>query len=148
MPNSNLENKLYVYKGKKQSYSALTMQESRLKKAKENCQLNKQCDEFNRLGGDKELKDLENIIHKEQDVDYQGKKIGMDAGRENQFIKNHEKDKDNANPTGVGGIPKVNKGSVKNKIMSNQEVYNESLKKELLDIRYLIEYMNNNKTKI
>ncbi len=69
----------------------------------------------------------------------------MDAGRENQFIEKHEKDKDNANPTAVGGTPKVTKGSVRDKIMTNKEVYNEGLSKEISEIRYLIEYMNNNK---
>jgi len=29
--------------------------------------------------------------------------------------------------------------------MSNKEVYNEGLTKEISEIRYLIEYMNNNK---
>ena len=32
--------------------------------------------------------------------------------------------------------------------MTNKEVYNESLKKEINQIKYLIEYMNNNKIKI
>jgi hypothetical protein len=72
----------------------------------------------------------------------------MDAGRENQFIKSHEKDRDNANPTGVGGVPKVTKGSINRKIMSNKEVYNEELQKEISDIRYLIEYMTHNKKQI
>jgi hypothetical protein len=49
------------------------------------------------------------------------------------------------NPTGVS-VPKVTKGSnhdgsEKNKIMSNKEAMNE----EIASIRYLIEYMNNNK---
>ena len=72
----------------------------------------------------------------------------MDAGRENQFLKTHDKDKDNANPTRVGGLPKINKGNIYRKIMTNKEVYNESLKKEINQIKYLIEYMNNNKIKI
>ncbi len=73
----------------------------------------------------------------------------MDAGRENQFIKSHEKDRDNANPTEVGGVIKVNKGSMNRKIMSNKEVYNEGLSDEISKIKYLIEYMNNTKkTKI
>jgi hypothetical protein len=69
----------------------------------------------------------------------------MDAGRENEFIENHEKDKDNANPTAVGGVPKITKGSVFRKIMTNKEVYNESVNKEINEILYLMEYMNNNK---
>ena len=105
----------------------------------------KDCAEFNRLGGDAELKRLEAVIHTAQNANYQVKKTGMDAGRENEFIEKHEKDRDNANPTAIGGIPKVNKGSIKDKIMTNKEVYNEGINKEISDIRYLIEYMTNNK---
>jgi hypothetical protein len=145
MANSNLENNLYDYNGKKMKYTALAMKESRLRKAKELCETLNKCEEFNSLGGDVELKKLESIIHTAQNADYSVKKTGMDAGRENEFIKTHEKDRDNANPTGVGGIPKVNKGKVSDKIMSNREVYNEAINKEISEVRYLIEYMNNNK---
>jgi hypothetical protein len=145
MANSNLENNLYDYNGKKMKYTALAMKESRLRKAKELCETLNKCEEFNSLGGDVELKKLESVIHTAQNADYSVKKTGMDAGRENEFIKTHDKDRDNANPTGVGGIPKVNKGKVSDKIMSNREVYNEAINKEISEVRYLIEYMNNNK---
>jgi len=148
MANSNLKNNVYKHNGEDKSYDSLAMQESRLKQAKENCNLHKNCDEFKRLGGDAKLKEIESIIHKEQDADYAKKKVGMDTGRENQFIKTHTKDKDNANPTAVGGVPKMNKGSINRKIMSNKEVYNEEVKQEIETIRYLLEYMNNNKTKL
>lgn len=130
------------------NHQAYAMEESRLNKAKENCIKNKICDEFKNLGGDERLKEIENVVKTNQDVNYNEKKTGMDAGRENQFIKTHEKDIDNANPTAVGGIPKMNKGDISRKIMTNTEVYNEQLNKELSNIRYLIEYMNNKKTKI
>jgi len=148
MPNKDLKDKFHN-KGddEKEKYTALAMQESRLKKAKTNCEKTKDCNEFNRLGGDIELRRLEGIIHTAQNANYQVKKTGMDAGRENQFIEKHEKDRDNANPTAVGGIPKVNKGSIKDKIMTNKEVYNEGITKEISNIRYLIEYMNNNNKK-
>jgi hypothetical protein len=145
MPNNNLENNLYDYNGQKLKYTTLAMKESRLKKAKELCETLKKCDEFNSLGGNSELKKLESIIHTAQNADYNVKKTGMDAGRENEFIKTHDKDRDNANPTGVGGIPKVTKGKISDKIMSNKEVYNEAINKEISEVRYLIEYMNNNK---
>jgi hypothetical protein len=146
MPNAGLKDKLHnTGDGDKEKYTALAMQESRLNKAKEVCQKLGDCSEFERLGGDTELKKLEGLIHTAQKTNYSVKKTGMDAGRENQFIDKHEKDRDNANPTGVGGAPKVTKGSVKNKIMTNKEVYNEEFSREISDIRYLIEYMNNKK---
>ena len=145
--NSQIANKISVAPSDKvgKNHQAYAMEESRLKKAKENCTLNKVCDEFNRLGGDGRLREIENLVKTNQDANYQKKKTGMDAGRENQFIKTHEKDKDNANPTTIGGMPKMNKGDVSRKIMSNKEVYNEQISKEISSIRYLIEYMDNNK---
>lgn len=145
--NSQIANKISVAPSDKvgKNHQAYAMEESRLKKAKENCTLNKVCYEFNRLGGDVRLREIENLVKTNQDANYQKKKTGMDAGRENQFIKTHEKDKDNANPTAIGGMPKMNKGDVSRKIMSNKEVYNEQISKEISSIRYLIEYMDNNK---
>ena len=146
MPNSELKDNLYNKDNDTtEKYTALAMQETRLNKAKKQGEETGDWSEFKRLGGDNELKRIENIIHTAQKTNHGLKKTGMDAGRENQFIKKHEKDRDNSNPTGVGGIPKVTKGSVKDKIMSNKEVYNEEITKEISEIRYLIEYMNNNK---
>lgn len=147
MPNSALKDQLHNNNNEKEKYTALAMQETRLKKAREHGQKTKDWTEFRRLGGENELKRLEGIIHTAQDTNHNVKKVGMDAGRENQFIQKHDKDRDNANPTAVGGIPKVNKGSIKNKIMTNKEVYNEGLNQEISKITYLIEYMNNNNLK-
>lgn len=130
------------------SHQAYAMEESRLRTAKENCTLKKDCAEFNSLGGDNRLREVENLVKTNQDANKMKKKVGMDAGRENQFIKTHEKDRDNANPTAIGGLPKMTKGSINRKIMSNKEVYNEELSKEISFIKYLIEYMNNNNKKI
>jgi len=127
MPNIALKDKLHhTGDDKKEKYTALAMQETRLKKAKKIGEETGDWTEFRGLGGELELKRLENIIHTAQNANYNVKKTGMDAGRENQFIEKHEKDKDNANPTGVGGMPMVNKGSMNDKIMTNKEVYNEN----------------------
>ena len=150
MANSDLLNKIYNvdekhqnFLGKTISYSNLKMNKSRLEQAKEN----KNFQEFERRGGEETLKWINGALKTDRDAIHNTKKIGMDAGRENQFIDKHEKDKDNANPTGVGGVPKMNKGSISRKIMTNTEVYNESFIKEINDIVYLIEYMNKNNKK-
>ena len=140
--NSQISNDIHTTKdGESKNHQAFAMELSRLKKAKETCEKEKSCDEYKRLGGDERFKEVENIVNSAKEANYRVKKVGMDAGRENQFIKAHDKDKDNANPTAVGGVPKVTKGSVNRKIMSNKEVYNENLEKEISNIRYLIEYM-------
>lgn len=118
-------------------YKAYAMEESRLKKAKQMCMENKDCSEYNRLGGDNRLREVENLVHHEQKKDKTRRETQKDTNPNNMYQKE--------NPTGVS-VPKVTKGSdhdgsTKNKIMSNKEAMNE----EIASIRYLIEYMNNNK---
>jgi hypothetical protein len=118
-------------------YKAYAMEESRLKKAKQMCMENKDCSEYNRLGGDNRLREVENLVHHEQKKDKTKRETQKDTNPNNMYQKE--------NPTGVS-VPKVTKGSnhdgsEKNKIMSNKEAMNE----EIASIRYLIEYMNNNK---
>lgn len=129
--------------GSKMKFSALKMRQTRMNQLKSA----ENFEEFNRLGGEQTLKYLENLVKTSENSNHSFKKTGMDAGRENQFIQTHEKDKDNANPTAVGGLPKINKGSISRKIMTNKEVYNESYEKEIKDIRYLMEYMDSNNKK-
>jgi len=144
--NSQISKDIHVTNdGDTKNHQAFAMEMSRLNKAKEMCETTKNCGEYTRLGGEERLKEVENIVKTAKNANHQQKKTGMDAGRENQFIKTHTKDKDNANPTSVGGVPKMSKGSINRKIMSNKEVYNEGIQKEISEIRYLIEYMNNNK---
>ena len=131
--------------GESKNHQAFAMEVSRLKKAKEICESTKNCEEFNRLGGEQRLQEVEKLVSSAKEANYNTKKIGMDTGRENQFISTHEKDKANTNPTGLGGVPNITKGSMNRKIMSNKEVYNEGIDKEISEIRYLIEYMTNNK---
>jgi hypothetical protein len=145
MPNSNLKDKYYNIDGEQLKYTAIAMRESRLKKAKELCDNNKNCTEFNKLGGQQKLNKYTEIIKKEQQIDYKIKDEKRKGGLENQFLKKHEKDRDNANPTQVGGVPLVTKGNTLDKITSGNDIYNESVEKEINEIKYLIEYMNNNK---
>jgi general stress protein YciG len=147
MPNQKLVNKVYDVPPELQSflgptitYQNLKMTKSRLKKAQDD----KNVAEFDRKGGENVKKWIDGLLKKDRDAIYNTKKIGMDTGRENQFLKTHDKDQ-SKNPTKVGGLPKIGKGSVNRKIMTNTEVYNESINKELKDIIYLMEYMDNNK---
>ena len=148
MANSKLINKSYNVPQELQrflgpiiSYSNLKMTKTRLTQAKDSQNMG----EYNNKGGDIVLRWAEETLGNDRKAIHNTKKIGMDTGRENQFLKTHEKDKDNANPTAVGGLPKINKGNISRKIMTNKEVYNESIEKEIKEIRYLMEYINNNK---
>ena len=150
MANSQMEGKTYAvpenlrtFLGNAITYENLKMTKTRLTQAKDSENL----DEFNRKGGENALKWIVETLKTDRDSIYGIKKTGMEAGRENQFLKTHEKDT-SKNPTKVGGLPKINKGNISRKIMTGKEVYNESLDQELKKIVYLIEYMNNNKQKI
>ena len=150
MANSQMEGKTYAvpenlrtFLGNAITYENLKMTKTRLTQAKDSENL----DEFNRKGGENALKWIEETLKTDRDSIYGIKKVGMDTGRENQFLKTHDKDT-SKNPTKVGGLPKMNKGNVSRKIMTGKEVYNESLEQDLKKIVYLIEYMNNKKQKI
>ena len=154
--NSQIHNKFLKTQnddGKK--HQAYAMEVSRLKKAKAMCDENSDCSEYQRLGGENRLTEIEPLVSKEREINYAKKKVGMDTGRENQFQK--EKD-----PTEVS-MAKVTKGSdhsgpsTTNKIMSNDQALqsrkkdilsnDQALTEEISSIRYLIEYMNNNNKK-
>lgn len=144
--NSQISNDIHVTQnGQSKNHQAFAMELSRLNNAKDDCENNQNCSEYQRLGGENRYHEISGLVKTAKDANYNEKKVGMDAGRQNQFIRNHTKDKDNANPTAVGGTPKVTKGDINRKIMSNKEVYNENIEKEISEIRYLIEYMDNNK---
>lgn len=152
MANSKLRNKIYVvepkfrqYLGSKISYPNLKMSKTRLEQAKENGNTS----EYKKRGGDETLEWINNVLKTDRDAIYNTKKAGMESGMSNKFIKSHEKNRTTSNPTDVGSLPKITSGSVSRKIMANTEVYNESLNKEINDIKYLIEYLckNNKKTK-
>lgn len=80
------------------------------------------------------------------------KRVQMKAGKENSFIKTHEKDRDNANPTKIGGAAKLTSSGehskVSDQIENNRVQYYESINAEIDAARYLIEYMDNKKDKI
>jgi hypothetical protein len=150
MPNSDLQGKIYnvpehlkKFLGSTISYENLKMNKTRLNRAKKENQ-----NDFAKKGGEEALKWVEETLKQDRNVIHNAKEVGMKAGRENQFKKEHNKDRENANPTGLGGIPKLAKGNVSRKLMQNKEVYNESINTEISQIKYLIEYMNNNKKTI
>jgi len=149
MPNSDLKDKIYNvpaqhqnFLGQTISYHNLKMTKTRLNQAKKN----KNQQEFNKKGGENVLQWVDNTLKTDRDAIYNKKKTGMDAGRENEFIKDHEKDK-SANPTKVGGLPKIG-GNVRREIVTNKVEYYESISKEINKVKYLMEYMNNNKKNI
>ena len=149
MANSSLQGKMFKVENEAiQKFLGTNISYENMKKIKSELDNLKtsNINAFTAKGGEETLKWLNQALKKERDSIHSVKKTGMDAGRENQFKKEHEKDKDNADPTGVR-IPTLHKGSVRRQIETNKITY-ESLDKELAGMRYLIEYMNNNKQKL
>ena len=147
MPNSDLIGKDFEVKDKNLiKYLGDTISYENMKKIKselENYKTKNNFEKYKQEGGDLVLSWLNQNLTKERDAIYNVKKTKMDAGQENQFKKEHTKDRDNSNPTGLN-LPNMHKGSMNRQIMSNKVTYNEEIK----TIKYLIEYMDNNKTKI
>lgn len=94
-----------------------------------------------KLNGGKITQDwIDNQLGQARDTVDGEKRVRMDGGEENQFLKTHEKDKDNANPTGVGMV-KIHKGSNMRNIMNNTTTYESTIKEEVSKIKKLIKYL-------
>jgi hypothetical protein len=93
------------------------------------------------------LKWVEKTLKQASDAVDRPKRIIMQTGGKggkkggNAFKDTHTKDRNNKN-VGKIRLPKIYKGSVRRKIMTNKVQY-ESINEELDTILYLIEYLNN-----
>ena len=102
-------------------------------------------DEFKLIGGKITRMWVDKTLGSNRDSIKQSKKTKMDGGLENQFLKTHTKDNDNADPTRAnGGMIDVRKSSKMRNIMANDAIYQENYKKEIDSMKYLIEYMDRN----
>jgi len=100
-------------------------------------------DEYKLNGGDIMKQWVNTTLENSRNTIHDMKKVQMNAGKQNAFRKHHTKDKDNADPTNVN-LPKISKGSQYDNIMNNRVTY-ENLQSEIDGIKYLMEYMSNNK---
>ena len=137
--NSNINDKqIKSTDGNVKNHQAFAMELSRIKEAKKICDEQKNCVEYNQLGGQKRHIELENIVKGERKRDEMRRNTQMGTNPNNM----HQDEKD---PTSVG-IAKITKsadhsGGEVNKILPNKKALSE----EISQMRYLIEYMNNNK---
>lgn len=143
--NSNIKDKL-VTTGKEdgKKHQAYAMELSRLKKAKTICLETKNCSEYTRLGGDARFFEIEPVVEVPKKADESRRKTQKDTNPNNMY-------QDEKSSTDVS-IAKVTRksdhsGGEKHKILNNSQALNEGITKEISDIRYLIEYMNNNNKK-
>jgi hypothetical protein len=128
---TSLDNTNFNHDNKQLDGEALKMRETRLNKELKAGTITPD--------GEKELKEIKKKLQHARNIINNGKEITKDTDFRNTFI-------DDENVMKVGQ-PKVSKKSDKSggvsNILSNQQAMNE----EILSIRYLIEYMNNNNKK-
>lgn len=96
--------------------------------------------EYKLNGGDIGKNWVESSLEQARETIDSAKRVRMDGGEENQFKKTHEKDRDNANPTGVGMV-KIYKGSKMRNIMNNTTTYESTIKEEVNKIKSLIKHL-------
>jgi hypothetical protein len=142
--NSNIKDKV-VTTGKEdgKKHQAYAMELSRLKSAKEVCLNTKNCVEFNRLGGDARLNEIETVVEVPKKADEFRRKTQKDTNPNNTF-----QDENSPTEVKVASVSRSSDhsgGEKKKNILSNTQAMNEAISKEISEIRYLIEYMNNNK---
>jgi hypothetical protein len=136
--NRNIANKQISSKnGDTKAHQAYAMEYSRLKEAKKVCEQSGNCFEYNKLGGQNRYVEVEELVQSERRKDKMSKKITDPTNPNNTY-------QDEKNGTEVS-VPKVTKksdhsGGETKKILSNSQALSE----EILNIKYLIEYMNNN----
>lgn len=141
--NSNIKDKvLTTGKEEGKKHQAYAMELSRLKAAKEVCLNTKNCVEYNRLGGDARFNEIETVVEVPKKADEFRRKTQKDTNPNNMY-------QDEKNPTDVS-VPSISRksnhdGGEKHKILNNSQALSEGITKEISEIRYLIEYMNNNK---
>jgi hypothetical protein len=136
--NRNIANKKLSSKnGDTKAHQAYAMEFSRLKEAKKICEESGNCFEYNNLGGKNRYIEVEGLVQSERKKDKMSKKIKDPTNPNNTY-------QDEMKGTEVS-VPKVTKsadhsGGETKKILSNSQALSE----EISNIKYLIEYMNNN----
>ena len=106
------------------------------------CLNNNNCDEFNRLGGDERLMEIDPMVQVPRKTD----EIMRKSQEETNPNNTHQDDK---SPTDVSA-PNITRGAdhsggKKKKNYTNIVSNSQALNEEISTIKYLIEYMNNNK---
>lgn len=140
--NKNIKDKqLTTGDEKGKNHQAYAMELSRLKSAQKICVDTNNCSEYNSLGGDTRLRQIEPVVEVPRKADEIRRKVQKDTNPNNTY-------QEEESPTEVK-IAKVSRdsnhsGGEKHKILSNAQALSE----EISNIRYLIEYMNNNNKEI
>lgn len=122
------------------NHQAYAMELSRLKTAQKACVDTNNCSEYNSLGGERRLREIEPVVEVPKKADASRRKVQKDTNPNNMYQK--EKSPTEVRVADVSGKAD-HSGGVKNKILSNSQALSEEISK----IRYLIEHMNNNNDK-
>jgi hypothetical protein len=138
MANRAIKDNNLTINNETKKYKAYATEETRLRQAKELCEVQKNCSEYHRLGGENRLREVENLVHQEQKKDELRRNIQDVTSHKNV----HQSEK---NPTEVSTPNVAKKNHNKNGMILP---ISDALKEEISTMKYLIEYMNNNNNKI
>jgi len=128
---TNLDNTNFNHDNKQLDGEALKMRETRLNKELKDGTITPD--------GEKELEEIKKKLFHARDIINKGKEITKDTDFRNTF-----RDEENVMKVGTANLSKKSdKSGPTSNILSNKQAMNE----EISSIRYLIEYMNNNKKK-
>jgi hypothetical protein len=125
------------------SYDSVAMQLSRFNDLEETAIQSGDWNEYNTKGGREKHQRLRDKVKHTQTIDNNTRKIQSDAGNSNQYQK-AEFQQTNGKLANSKLDKSHNGTSMRDKIVDNKDI-TEGLSKELSEIRYLIEYMDNNK---
>lgn len=125
------------------SYDSVAMQLSRFNDLEEKAIQSGDWNQYNTKGGREKHQVLRDKVKHTQTIDNNTRKIQADAGNSNQYQK-AEFQQTNGKLANSKLDKSHNGTSMRDKIVDNKDI-TEGLSKELSEIRYLIEYMDNNK---
>jgi hypothetical protein len=125
------------------SYDSVAMQLSRFNDLEEKAIQSGDWNEYNTKGGREKHQTLRDKVKQTQTIDANSRDIRADAGENNQHQK-AEFQQTNGKISNSKLDTTHNGTSMRDKIVNNRDI-TEGLSKELSEIRYLIEYMDNNK---
>jgi hypothetical protein len=125
------------------SYDSVAMQLSRFNDLEEEAIQSGDWNGYNAKGGREKHQILRDKVKQTQTIDANSRDIRADAGEDNQYQKAEFQQTKGKIPNSK--LDDTHKGtSMRDKIVNNRDI-TEALSKELSEIRYLIEYMDNNK---
>lgn len=95
---------------------------------------------YNKRGGKKMHEFIESTLNGQRNKVKMSSELKTQFSTENGYKKTHTKNRQTANPTAIGGIPKVHKSTTHKKLYKGEMVYEQEIKRiqELITYKSII----------